>query len=567
MFFQRSSRRLFSKRMWIHVPTRWHALLLLPPLCCGLAVLGQETSNSAAQQEQERPAIRSQTNLIVVRVVVRDAKGNPVTGLSQADFQLFDNRKPQVISSFSSDMPDAMTEAEVSGGGTKQPGPATATPFGPQKFTALFFDDYHLGIADLIPVRDAAKRYLAKKLGSGERVAIFTSSGHVHVEFTTDREKLEDALSHLVLAPRFESTASCAKLPVYLAKRVEDLDSDALTAAEDLVRPCYCKIEPCPVLAEATRDESRNVIRYSDEGAAATIAALEQAVRRIAETPGGERTIAMVSDGFLNEEYRYQLDTLITKALVAKVVINVLDAKGLYVELPGESEYVRQGRQRTGDVLLEAAEGTGGILVQNSNDMESGLSRIGGLRSASYLLGFAPTDLKFDGQFHKVTVKLGNKENLTVQTRQGYFAPKQAENAEAAENDKLERAMFSQRDTNELPVQFSTKFDKVDAQTTKFSVIAEVDLRSMRFRKAGGNNLDDVTMMLGIFDVDGNYITGQKKTLKMHLSDTTLRKLESSGATMTTEVNVKPGNYVVRAVVLESESQQMSAGSQSVAIP
>jgi len=212
-------------------------------------------------------------------------------------------------------------------------------------------------------------------------------------------------------------------------------------------------------------------------------------------------------------------------------------------------------------------EGTGGILVQNSNDMESGLSRIGTLRIASYLLGFAPTDLKFDGQFHKVTVKLGNKENLTVQTRQGYFAPKQAENAEAAENDKLERAMFSQRDTNELPVQFSTKFDKVDAQTTKFSVIAEVDLRSMRFRKAGGNNLDDVTMMLGIFDVDGNYITGQKKTLKMHLSDTTLRKLESSGATMTTEVNVKPGNYVVRAVVLESESQQMSAGSQSVAIP
>jgi hypothetical protein len=244
-----------------------------------------------------------------------------------------------------------------------------------------------------------------------------------------------------------------------------------------------------------------------------------------------------------------------------------LDAKGLYVELPGESEYVRQGRQRAGDVLLETVEGTGGILVQNSNDMESRLSRIGTLRSASYLLGFAPTEMKFDGQFHAVTVKLAKQESLTVQMRRGYFAPKQAEDAAAAEKEKLEQTMFSEKDTNQLPVQLSTKFDKVDAQTTKFSVIAEVDLRSMRFRKAGSNNLDDVTMMVGIFDGDGNYVTGQKKTLKMHLSDTTLRKLESSGATMTTEVNVKPGNYVVRAAVLESESQQMSAGSQSVAIP
>ena len=53
----------------------------------------------------------------------------------------------------------------------------------------------------------------------------------------------------------------------------------------------------------------------------------------------------------------------------------------------------------------------------------------------------------------------------------------------------------------------------------------------------------------------------------MHLSDATLHKLEGSGATMTTELNVKPGSYLVRAVVLESESQQVAAGSQTVAIP
>jgi hypothetical protein len=74
-------------------------------------------------------------------------------------------------------------------------------------------------------------------------------------------------------------------------------------------------------------------------------------------------------------------------------------------------------------------------------------------------------------------------------------------------------------------------------------------------------------MMVALFDADGNYVTGQKKTLKMHLSDATLRKLEGSGATMTAELSVKPGSYLVRAVVLESESQQVASGSQTVAIP
>jgi hypothetical protein len=79
--------------------------------------------------------------------------------------------------------------------------------------------------------------------------------------------------------------------------------------------------------------------------------------------------------------------------------------------------------------------------------------------------------------------------------------------------------------------------------------------------------LDDVTLMVALFDADGNYITGQKKTLKMHLSEATLRRLEQSGATMTEELNVKPGAYMVRAVLGESQSQQMGAASETVQIP
>jgi hypothetical protein len=44
-------------------------------------------------------------NLVLVRVVVRDGSGKIVTNLKKEDFQLTDNRKPQVISSFNTETP------------------------------------------------------------------------------------------------------------------------------------------------------------------------------------------------------------------------------------------------------------------------------------------------------------------------------------------------------------------------------------------------------------------------------------------------------------------------------
>ncbi len=50
-----------------------------------------------AQQQQ---VFRSDTRLVQVDVIVRNDKG-PVTGLTQNDFQVFDNGKQRQISSFS----------------------------------------------------------------------------------------------------------------------------------------------------------------------------------------------------------------------------------------------------------------------------------------------------------------------------------------------------------------------------------------------------------------------------------------------------------------------------------
>jgi hypothetical protein len=69
-----------------------------------------------------------------------------------------------------------------------------------------------------------------------------------------------------------------------------------------------------------------------------------------------------------------------------------------------------------------------------------------------------------------------------------------------------------------------------------------------------------------LFDRNGNYITGMTKNLEMKLKDETLARLPS-GITVKTNFDVKPGTYVVRLVVRDSEGQAMAAQNGAVEIP
>src|ERR1700721_2197332 len=58
--------------------------------------------NASEMSSHDAPATFStKVNLVMVPVVVRDAKGKAIGTLQKEDFQLFDKGKPQVISKFS----------------------------------------------------------------------------------------------------------------------------------------------------------------------------------------------------------------------------------------------------------------------------------------------------------------------------------------------------------------------------------------------------------------------------------------------------------------------------------
>lgn len=535
----------------------WLKLIIGLVICCmTLVARAQETPHNGAKSDESGFVIRSQSNLIVVPVVVRDANGKPVSGLTRDDFEVFDNKKPQAISHFSTETIN-VSPSNAAEGETKSATPAGA----PLRFIGLFFDDYHLEFGDLAQIQQAAKHYLEKNLDSGARVAIFSASGRNDIEFTRDRDKLDLALAKLHVVLNLES---CPKISVYLAQRVEDGDQGALEVAKSMVLPCRCKSLPCPPMEFPAREESHLVLQQNEMRVRTTLTALDHAVRRMAELPG-ERSMAILSDGFLDAYHEDRIDVLIDHALRQHVVINALDARGLYATLPDES-YARQGMQRQADILGEAAEGTGGVFIENTNDLEGGLARVESPHT-TYILGFSPGNFKPDGQFHKLQVKLVNSAHLTVQARRGYFAPKGAGNSAIAEKEAMENAIFSSEDVRGLPIQISTKFVKVDSGSTKIDVTVAADLRSVQFRKADGRNLDDLTLIVVLFDGDGNYVTGQNQIVNLNLTDAELEKLKSTGGEGAAELNAKPGNYVVRAVVRESETKQLGAASRRVEIP
>ncbi|HWC97884.1 MAG TPA: hypothetical protein VG456_14065, partial [Candidatus Sulfopaludibacter sp.] len=99
----------------------------------------------------------------------------------------------------------------------------------------------------------------------------------------------------------------------------------------------------------------------------------------------------------------------------------------------------------------------------------------------------------------------------------------------------------------------------------KLSVMAHLDLQQFKFHKEDGRNRNEVTLVSGIFDRNGNYLQGIRKVVELRLKDETLTGL-TQGVTVKTTFDVKPGTYLVRLVVRDTEGQALSATNGAVEI-
>ncbi len=546
--------------------------------------------NEEVSSHDTPTTFKVRVNLVLVRVVVRDQQGKIVSNLKKEDFQLYDNRKPQSISSFSLETPEKRTASAVASAAAEGSSSSADVAGGkavvlPQRFVSMVFDDVHLSMSDAVFVRDSATRFFGA-LAASDRVSLNTTSGQLTQDFTDDHEKLAKALFGILPHPLAgRGFHDCPDVSYYQADLiVNKSDQQALAVATEEAIQCAFNGDetmrvPAQSLAQAAAD--RAVVQGDNETQYA-YRHLQDVVRHLANMPG-QRVLVLVSPGFIPSTMQSEASEMVDRATRANIVINTIDARGLYapdvmgdiadpsvdtIRTTGYKATYRVAAQfAQQDVLAQLADGTGGKFFHNRNDVDEAMREAGAAPAFSYLLGFSPQNLKIDGRFHTLKVALANKEKFDIQARHGYFAPKTLNDPAEATKLEIQEALFSQEEIRDLPVDLQTQFFKKDEAQARLAVLTHFDVKGIHFRKLLGRNNDQLTIVTGIFDENGNFVTGLSKTVDMNLLDSTYSRLSNSGFTVKTSFDVKPGTYLVRLVVRDAVGEQMAARNGAVVIP
>ena len=579
-----------------------------------LAVLGFPVKPARAQVQTNSTAsnlpatrLKVSSNLVVVRVVVRDPQGKPVNGLRKEDFKLFDSGKEQLILQFEAESAVEPTSPPVASHKPEQAG-AALSPALPGRFLAFYFDDLYTSDIDMIQVRKAADDYLAANLQPADRVAIFTS-GAMLSDFTSDRKQIHEALSRLRSSQRAPTPGhDCPDLSDYQAlemtKTAGRLDlnnpwntSDAWGLAFEEAGARGCLPSTVPIVnMNYLLGRAFTVLGQTELLTRSNLRELEQVVKYTAQMPG-QRTVILGSPGFLlQDDNQFQLERLIDQALRLQVVISSLDPRGLVVVarqadpsgiyLPtsggtasGAIHRMDQNREVVaGDVLAQVAEGTGGEFFHNSNDLKAGFGLLAG-SPGSYILAFDPRDLKSDGKFHRLKVTLAEKHtSYNIQARRGYFAPgneaeakagaKEAEASSAADQDheQIRESLLSKTEIAQFPIALDAKVSPGQGETRELSLLSHVDPNAIHLQKEGEHNLNTLTFIFGVFDQKGNLLTAQQRHETVDVTNSQLPEFLKSGVDLGMDFQLKPGSYRIREVVTDSE-HRLSALSRNVDIP
>src|ERR1017187_9438016 len=360
----------------------------------------------AEMATHDEPAMfKARVNLVVVPVVVRDRKGNAVGSFKQEDFQLFDKGKPQFIARFSVEkVAGRLNKAAVA------PPPSPDKPSEdkpavdlPDRFIAYLFDDVHMQCGALARSRDAAGRHIDNALRSTDRAAIYTTSGRTIQDFTDDKALLHEALAKLRVSPLTgQGQRNCPNMTYYMADQIVNKNDPTVldAAARDAL---VCLGLPTMAMAvQIAQQAAQSELPLGDHETRVAMSVIRELVRRMAAMPG-QRSIILVSGGFLTlAEHATEKSEIMDRAIRSNVLINSLDARGLYTNTPdiarqgtnAVTERILQQMERENniaqaDVMAELAAGTGATFVQNTNDLDAGFARVATAPEFYYLLAFS----------------------------------------------------------------------------------------------------------------------------------------------------------------------------------
>jgi len=218
------------------------------------------------------------------------------------------------------------------------------------------FDDLNIDAAALKPAKAAAERSSKPAWRQATAWAVVTTAQPRDAEFIGDVPGLVERIAKVTAHRRFSEDASpqCPRIRPYEAYLiVNHLDNQVLEAKVAEYQACGGRV---PRPQDTVTSMAQGVWQYA-------LMKLEEHTARDWRLGGrhgevaGERMILLTSAGFLTGDLEADEDLLLAKALHAEVVIDTLDARGLYTVLPGDdaSDSPPPGRVPRRAQVVEAA--------------------------------------------------------------------------------------------------------------------------------------------------------------------------------------------------------------------
>ena len=416
---------------------------------------------SAQQQggSDQRAEFEAATTAVVVDVVARDRKG-PVTDLTADDFEIFEDGKSQQIVTFERRVPSKVTEVSSAEVAPPAPGVSPARP----NVIALAWGQ--LSPEGRALARQAADT-LVKDREADELVGVFVVDQALQTltPYTTNVEELKAAVERASLTA---TTRTGREANLSLDSRIARPSTSPTASADQAGRPAP-SADPATIGASfadsgatvsalreaATREALQRMEEsyeqlLSDVQGRSSMDALLALVDSLGEIPG-RKTVVYLCEGLtVAPAVESRFRSIVETANRKNVSIYALDAAGLRVHSK-QAETGREVEQLAASTLtgidrdnskkwtedLERNEQvlkldpsaslgiltgeTGGLLIQNTNDLERGIGRINDDRRYHYLLTYSPTNSALDGTYRKIEVKV-NRSGVEVHARRGYLA-------------------------------------------------------------------------------------------------------------------------------------------------
>ncbi len=549
---------------------------------------------------QQTPPFRSESELVTVDVVVVDKHGDPVRDLTQADFTITEEGRPQTVRFFqpvvtSGEAPRAGQSVERTYGYSTNVG-AQARP---ERLFVIFFDDVHLTHEQGERAKTAIDRFLEQETGAGDLVSLVAPARGLrwHARLPDGRAELMKAVASLhgnrppdagqERVSDYEAYRIHVMQDEQMAERVGRRFSNYHVFGRDQVNTQQDQgprpekkggtaglIEPL-VQVRAAEAYTRAVAQNR-----ATLGALTSTIESMAPVRG-RKSIILVSPGFILDQELVLFRQVEDAARRANIAMYLVDARGLEVQAAfGSAQFgspldSRDVGAANMDATLEAegavslAESSGGFAVQNRNDLGAGLRRIGRESKAYYLLGYMPADIRADGKFRRITVRVG-RPGVQVRARKGYYAggvPSTSGETRATV-DALETALQSPYDLAALPVRAAAYvFGNVNATASSVLLAVETDLRAFQLKDNAGVLTDVLDLRLLVTDLAAGETKRYERTVEMNLQSRVPKLETSAWYPLSQPFELAPGRYQARLVVRDRNSGRLGSVTHDFDVP